>query len=184
MTESEFNNSINEHSAALLTHALRFTKDEGDAADLVQDTLIKAIRFRESYREGTNLKGWLYTILRNTFLNTFRKEKFKRDNVTQTDEITSSQLSNSASTNLAEGSFVMNDIRKALDMLPEMYRTPFVSYFEGYKYQEIADTTGIPLGTVKTRIHMAREMLKKFLKIYKLKDGTGHEKDSGLPLAG
>ena len=171
MTESEFNKSLNDHSVALLNHAIRFTKDESDAADLVQDTLIKAIRFRESYRDGTNLKGWLYTILRNTFLNTFRKEKYKRDHVCQTDEITSSQLSNSATANLAEGSFVIKDIGKALDMLPDIYRVPFVRYFEGYKYQEIADATGLPLGTVKTRIHMAREMLKKILKIYKLNDG-------------
>lgn len=167
MTELEFNTSINNHSAALMGHAIRFTKDEDDAADLVQETMIKAIRFRESYQEGTNLKGWLFTILKNTFLNSCVRDKRKKDFLVQDDEISSQNLVYSASSNLAEGSFVMSDIQKALAQLPEIYRLPFVSYFEGYKYQEIAEATGMPLGTVKTRIHMAREILKKYLKIYK-----------------
>lgn len=174
MNELDFNKSIGEHATALKVHALRFTNDEDDADDLVQDTLMKALRFRESYQDGTNLKGWLFTILKNTFLNNYRKNSRKREQVIQQEEITSQHLTHSASENLGEGNFVMNDIKKALILVPEVYRAPFVRFFEGYKYQEIAEEYGIPLGTVKTRIYMAREMLKKYLKMYQ----TGNQEIS------
>nr|WP_199156779.1 RNA polymerase sigma factor [Pedobacter sp. ASV2] len=171
MTKLEFNTVIKDHTDALRTHALRFSCNEDDAADLVQETMVKAIRFCESFQDGTNLRGWLFTILKNTFLNTCVRNKKKKNFVVQDEEISSEQLCYSATSNFAEGNFVMKDIQKALSKVPEVYRIPFIRYFEGYKYQEIADYTGIPLGTIKTRIHFAREMLKKFLKTYKSYQG-------------
>ncbi|KQR71021.1 RNA polymerase sigma factor [Pedobacter sp. Leaf176] len=172
MTAFEFNHLVNAHSVSLKSHALKFTNDIEDANDLVQDTLVKAIRFYENFQEGTNIKGWLFVIMRNTFINNYRKIAKTRALITQTDEISSINLAHSATRNHAEGKFVVGDINKALASLPEAYHTPFVRYFEGYKYHEISDMLQIPLGTVKTRIFVAREMLKKYLKTY-AKDERG-----------
>ena len=166
MNELQFNNLIREHSYSLRVHAMRYTKNEDDADDLVQDTMIKAIRFYKNFQEGTNIKGWLYVIMRNTFINDYRRNTKKNALITQTDEISSQDLMVSASANKATGTFIMGDIQKALASIPEIYATPFIRYFEGHKYQEIAEEFHMPIGTVKTRIHMAREMLKKYLKTY------------------
>ncbi|MDN3588384.1 RNA polymerase sigma factor [Pedobacter aquatilis] len=166
MTTLEFNHIINAHAVSLRLHALKFTNDVEDANDLVQDTLLKAIRFYNNFQEGTNIKGWLFVIMRNTFINNYRRISKTRTLITQTDEISSSSLMHSSTKNDAVGKFVVGDINKALASLPEAYHTPFIKYFEGYKYHEIADMLQIPLGTVKTRIFVAREMLKKYLKTY------------------
>ncbi|GGI26308.1 RNA polymerase sigma factor [Pedobacter mendelii] len=166
MTTFEFNHLINSHSVSLKSHALKFTNDVEDANDLVQDTLVKAIRFYENFQEGTNIKGWLFVIMRNTFINNYRKLAKTRTLIIQTDEISAVNLMHSATRNQAEEKFVIGDIGKALASLPEAYHTPFIRYFEGYKYHEIAEILHIPLGTVKTRIFVAREMLKKYLKTY------------------
>ncbi|MFC3563389.1 RNA polymerase sigma factor [Pedobacter jamesrossensis] len=166
MTTIEFNQMVNTHSVSLKSHALKFTNDVEDANDLVQDTLVKAIRFYKNFQEGTNIKGWLFVIMRNTFINNYRRITKTRTLITQTDEISSINLAHSATKNHADGKFIVDDINKALTSLPEAYYTPFVKYFEGYKYHEIADMLQIPLGTVKTRIFVAREMLKKYLKTY------------------
>jgi len=159
---------LREHSPRLQAHALKFTRDIDDANDLVQETLIKALRFQSSFQEGTNIRGWLFVILKNTFLNNYRKTKLTRGLIKSDDELTAGEFTSIAAENKAMRSFVMADIQKALAKVPETYRVPFVRYFEGYKYHEIADEIGIPLGTVKTNIHQARLMLKKYLKVYQV----------------
>lgn len=166
MNELPFNNQICLHKLSLKTFAIRFTKNDDDADDLVQDTLLKAIRYSKLYKEGTNLRAWLYTIMRNTFINDYRRSSKQQKIVETTDDLTSFQLAKSADRNLGENLFVNEDIHKALKNLPADYLIPFIKYFEGYKYHEIADELSIPIGTVKTRIHMARQSLKKNLKIY------------------
>lgn len=166
MTQFEFNNMVNSHSLSLKMHALNFTKDIEDANDLVQDTMLKAIRFYQNFQEGTNFKGWLFVIMKNTFINNYRKSAKAKTLITQDDEISSANLMYSAERNASVGKMIVDDIQKALNHLPEVYGTPFIKYFEGFKYHEIADELQIPLGTVKTRIHVAREMLKKYLKTY------------------
>jgi RNA polymerase sigma factor (sigma-70 family) len=167
MTQSEFSHSVNLFSGALRLHALNFTKDPDDANDLLQDTLVKATRFAENFNQGTNIKGWLFVIMRNTFINSYRKGQRHRDRIVQVEEISSANLSHSATSNYAESKFAMEDIKNALNRLPTAYSVPFIRYFEGYKYQEIAEELGIPVGTVKTHIHQARLQLKKQLKQYK-----------------
>lgn len=160
------NSEICRHQSCLEAFAMKFTANIEDANDLVQDTLIKAIRNHAQYREGTNLRAWLYTIMRNTFINDYRQRQRKRGIVEVTDDITSDKLVKSASNNLGENSLLMEDINKALKHLQPEYSTPFLKYFEGYKYYEIADELQIPIGTVKTRIHVARQILKGKLKMY------------------
>ncbi|KHJ36900.1 ECF RNA polymerase sigma factor SigR [Pedobacter glucosidilyticus] len=166
MTKIEFNTLVMRQASSLKMYALHFTHDADDANDLVQDTMLKAITYYNKFKEGTNLKGWLYTIMKNTFINNYRRFVKINTFVTKTDEISSSQLSYSATVNGGEPKFVMDDIKKALSKLQEEYYVPFTMYFEGYKYHEIADHLAIPIGTVKTRIHVARKLLKKSLKAY------------------
>jgi len=166
MTQLQFNHQLNSYSGSLRSFALNFTKNVEDANDLVQDTLLKAITYYGRFKEGTNLKGWLFTIMRNTFINNYRRMVKANTLITQTDDISSASLHYSASRNAVESKFVLGDIHKALATLPSEYYVPFIRYFEGYKYHEIADELNIPIGTVKTRIHMARSLLKKYLKMY------------------
>ena len=153
-------------ASSLKMYALHFTHDADDANDLVQDTLLKAITYYNKFKEGTNLKGWLYTIMKNTFINNYRRFVKISSFVTKSDEISSANLVFSSTKNQGESKFIMDDIKLALSKLPEEYYVPFSMYFEGFKYHEIADHLTIPIGTVKTRIHVARKLLKKSLKPY------------------
>jgi RNA polymerase sigma factor (sigma-70 family) len=166
MENLNLNTEICKHQSCLEAFAFKFTGDLEDANDLVQDTIIKAIRHHALYKEGTNLRGWLYTIMRNTFINDYRRGAKRRALIDTSENLSSNQLYQSASGNLGESKFMMEDINKALGKLQPDYSVPFLKYFEGYKYHEIADELQIPIGTVKTRIHSARQVLKGQLKMY------------------
>jgi len=167
MTVDQFTKTIAKYEYAMRNFAMKFTQDTDDANDLMQDTLLKAIIHFDQFEEDTNLKSWLFTIMRNTFINTYRKEVKSRQMITQTETVTYEHLSYSATSNSADGDFVMGDIKGALATLPQYFSIPFIRYVEGYKYNEIAEELNIPIGTVKTRIHEARKHLSKKLKIYK-----------------
>lgn len=166
MTKNEFNLQLNSHAGSLQSFALNFTKDVEDANDLVQDTMLKAVTYYSKFKEGTNLKGWLFTIMKNTFINNYRRLVKTNSLITQSEEISSSNLHYSATKNTSDSKFIIGDINKALATLQPEYYVPFIKYFEGYKYHEIAEILNIPIGTVKTRIHVARQILKKYLKTY------------------
>jgi len=167
MNQIAFTYTLSKHSEFLFSHAYKFTNDEDDAKDLVQETLIKGMRFAEKFDEGTNLKGWLYVIMKNTFINEFRKNSRKKEIITTDDEISSAHLTKSASTNTSTTTFAMEDISKAMASIKPEHSIPFQLYFEGYKYEEIAVQLDIPVGTVKTHIHQARIGLKKYLAMYR-----------------
>ncbi len=167
MNRFEFNNLVIQHADSLRLYARNFTKEQDDANDLVQDTLLKAVTYFKNFREGTNLKGWLYTIMKNTFINNYRRISKLNSFLTKEKEISPGHLMVSASYNQGENKFVMEDITSTLSSLADEYYVPFTMYFEGYKYHEISDHLDIPIGTVKTRIHMARKAMKKRLSTYK-----------------
>ena len=167
MNQIEFEATIKQHAPQLLNHALKFTKDEDDAKDLLQETLIKGVRFCDKFDEGTNLRGWLFVIMRNTYINDFNKKNRKSELITVEEDISSAQLLKSSTRNSGESTFAMEDIEKAMASIKAEYRVPFQRYFEGYKYEEIAEELNLPIGTVKTHIHQARLGLKKYLKIYR-----------------
>lgn len=167
MTKFEFNSLVVQHTDSLKVYAMHFTRDDEDANDLVQDTVLKAVTYYGKFREGTNLKGWLYTIMKNTFINNYRRFVKTNSFVTKSDEISSANLAYSATRNEGENKFVMEDIKKAMSALADEYYIPFSMYFEGYKYHEISEHLEIPIGTVKTRIHVARKSMKHALNVYK-----------------
>lgn len=167
MTALEFNNQVQTIAHSLRPAAMNLTRDNDDAKDLVQETLLKALTNRDKFKTGTNLKAWLYTIMRNTFINNYNKVTKRTSN---TDTTTYLQFLNTddrfITQNKGTATFVMSDITSALNKLNEDLRAPFVMYYIGYKYLEIAEKLKIPIGTVKNRIHIARKELKTALTAY------------------
>lgn len=167
MTAIEFTNQVQKLSSSLKPAAMNLTRDQDDAKDLVQETLLKALSNKDKFRAGTNLKAWLYTIMRNSFINNYNKITKRSSNLDSDDYflyINTDQ--NFITQNAATGKFVLNDIDQAISKLDEDFRKPFMMYFTGFKYLEIADKLQIPIGTVKNRIHIARKELKEMLSVY------------------
>ena len=157
-----FNNKVSEARGVLKPFAIKLTRDITDAEDLVQETVYKAIVNYEKFQTGTNLKAWLYTIMKNIFINDYRK-KVSRNVIV--DNTPNAYLLNSSITisNNAERAFVMEDINLALQKISAELRVPFLMHYKGYKYKEIADKLNLPLGTVKSRIFFARRDLAQLL---------------------
>ena|SRR5699024_4900039 len=167
MNKIEFKRKLAQQAPYLELYARGFTNNSDDALDLVQDTALKAVKYFRSFKDGTNLKSWLYTIMRNTFINKYRRIQRINTLVIRQEQISNANLLASSTKNKGESNFILDDIQKALRGLNKEYYTPFMMYYEGYKYHEIAEHLGIPIGTVKTRIHVARKTMKKVLSVYK-----------------
>ncbi|HQY12031.1 MAG TPA: RNA polymerase sigma factor, partial [Ferruginibacter sp.] len=143
--------------------AMTLTRDSESAKDLVQETLYRALANKEKYLDGTNIKAWLYTIMRNIFINNYRRSAKQNtifDNTPNDFLLDHNQFS---TVNAAETNLSVKNIYEAIHQLPEIFKTPFQLYFEGYKYHEIALVLKEPLGTIKSRIHFARKLLKQQL---------------------
>jgi RNA polymerase sigma factor (sigma-70 family) len=166
MTADEFTNHLTKVSKSLKPFAIRLTKDSEDANDLLQDTMMKAFLNREKYAEGTNLKAWLYTIMKNTFITNYQRMMRKNTFIDTTDNLHYINSFENSTDNDAYSTFILEDINGAVDSLEKSYKEPFMMYFRGFKYQEIADKLRIPIGTVKNRIHIARQELKQQLYMY------------------
>ena len=166
MTALEFSHSIDQLSSSLKPFALKLTKDMENANDLLQETLLKAFVNREKFTQGTNLKAWLYTIMKNTFITNYQRMVRRATFIDTTDNLHYINSSNNAQHNLAYSSFALEDMHEAIDALDDAYKTPFMMHFRGFKYYEIADRLQIPIGTVKNRIHIARKELKRKLAVY------------------
>jgi len=169
MTALEFSYNISNLSKALKPVAFRLTRDNEDAEDLIQETVFKAFSNREKFTEGTNLKAWLFTIMKNTFITNYQRMVRRNTFIDTTDNLHYINSTDSIAENLAFSSFALKDIKKAIDNLETIYKQPFVMYFRGFKYYEIAEKLDIPIGTVKNRIHIARKELKHHLKSYATK---------------
>lgn len=170
--KSEFEVEAMVHTEALYRTALRMTKNPGDAEDLVQETLLKAYKSFDRFEKGTNAKAWLFKIMTNTFINTYRARQ-KESTSVSFDEIDDSYLHNqitgmSSESGNPEKDFFNKvldaDVVAAIEKLPEEFRMVVVLAFnEGFAYQEIADILGIQVGTVKSRLHRGRKILQKLL---------------------
>jgi RNA polymerase sigma factor (sigma-70 family) len=166
MATTEFNDMLVDNADFLKPFAVNLTKDSEAANDLYQETLYKALANHEKYNAGTNIKAWLFTIMRNIFINDYRRKAKQKTVFDNSGNDYLINLKQATVSNAAESSLRMKEINEAIYQLPEIFKIPFQLYFDGYKYQEIADVLVEPLGTVKSRIHFARKLLKERLTRY------------------
>src|ERR1700722_10560612 len=171
-----------QHMGSLYTAALRMTRNPSDAEDLVQETYLKAYRAFDSFQEGTNLKAWLYRILTNTFINSYRARR-RRPEQTELDDVEDLYLyrrlggleavtaGRSAEEEVLEH-FTEGEVKAAVEELPEQFRMAvLLADVEGFSYKEIADILDIPIGTVMSRLHRGRKALQKTLHDFGMQRG-------------
>lgn len=152
--------------SCLQKFARNFTTGLDDTNDLVQDTILKAITCFDNFQNGTNFKAWLYVLMRNIYINNYRRLKFYR-NYTQVATVNQMAFSTKSNhENDGESNFSSKAIKMAIAQLQPTISYPFELYVTGYRYQEIASKLGVPIGTIKTRIHVARKKLKIMLNEY------------------
>lgn len=166
MNEQYFNQLLIQNREFLESFSITLTHDREESKDLTQETLCRALINREKFKLGTNIKAWLYTIMRNIFINNYRHNKgfpklssavleeyhlYRKDKVANNDGLMNLHL---------------KEIRSVINMLPGVFRLTFEMHFAGYKYQEIADLLKEPLGTIKSRVHFARKTLTRQIEPY------------------
>lgn len=160
MSTTEFNSLVMTHAEDLQPIAYRFTQDRESAKDLSQETIYRALANREKYTTGTNIRAWLFTIMRNTFINNYRRRAKQRTIFEDQHKEYVLESTNTLISNEVEGSLQLKEIQQAIYGLPQIFKTPFLLYFAGYRYHEIAASLNEPLGTIKSRIFFARKLLK------------------------
>ena len=163
MTALEFNYSIDQNQDALRPFAYKLTRNIEEANDLLQETILKALTNRDKFADGTNLKAWLFTIMKNTFITNYQKMVRRNTFVDTTENMHFLNSLHNSTQNAAFNDLGMADIKKAIRDLDEEHKQPFMMYYKGFKYHEISAELDIPLGTVKNRIHLARKSLKRVL---------------------
>ncbi len=166
MNTVNFNQVLVHNSDYLKPFAMTLTRDSESAKDLVQETLFRALANKEKYLDGTNIKAWLYTIMRNIFINNYRRSAKQNTIFDKTPNDFLLDYNQFTTENAAETGLSVKNIYEAVHQLPDIFKTPFQLYFDGYKYHEIAVVLKEPLGTIKSRIHFARKLLKQQLERY------------------
>jgi RNA polymerase sigma-70 factor, ECF subfamily len=176
---ADFEREAVPHMDALYNYALKMTGDSDDASDLIQETYLKAFRFFDKFEKGTNCKAWLFRIMKNTYINTYRKNTKEPDKVDY-DEVENFyeniKASNTDSAHLEKDIYdnlLDDELSGAITSLPEDFRTVVIlADIEGFTYEEIADFIDVPVGTVRSRLHRARKML--FTKLYEYAGDKGY----------
>lgn len=166
MTQIQFNEALYGLKNKLKYYALSLTAEEEQANDLIQETFFKALKYRKNFSHNSNFKGWVFTIMRNTFINEYRRKK--KIQVTNKDVKVdySIQQWDKISFPAPDIFYGITEIEKSIDALSDEYRIPLSMFLNGFKYQEIADKLKLPLGTVKSRIFFSRKILKRTLNEY------------------
>lgn len=165
-TKASFKTSVLEMQGNLFSFALKLTSNHDEARDLVQDTTLKALRSEEKFVENTNFKGWMLTIMRNIFINNYRKSARENTMVDSTEELFHLNVCQDSGFETPDGSYAVNEISALIASFPKEYREPFSMHVAGYKYEEIAERLQTPLGTVKSRIFFTRKRLREILADY------------------
>lgn len=164
MASSTFQTKLLDLQSNLLNFAYTLTANRDDAYDLLQDTTLKALDNEDKYVDNTNFKGWVFTIMRNIFINNYRKVVRSATVIDQTEDLYHLNLPQDSGFETPEGSIAANEIGEAINSFADEYRIPFSMHVAGYKYNEIAEQMNLPLGTVKSRIFFARQRLQEMLK--------------------
>lgn len=163
MSTVEFNTSIEQYRGILHGFAYNLTKDFEDAKDLFQETAYRAVKNRDKFMPGTNLKAWLFTIMKNIFINNYRKKVKMNTVIDRTDNNFYLNSGTQTIRNEGDGNIMMEELTSMINGLEDGIRIPFERHYQGFKYQEIADEMDLPLGTVKSRIFFARKELKDLI---------------------
>jgi len=166
MTPHEFNNNLIGMKTNLQRFALSLTYDRDTALDLVQDTYLKAITNKDKFVDYTNLKAWVFTIMKNTFINNYRRNTKENTIIDGTKDLYYLNQPHDKGFISPESNFSEAEIEKAIDSLDDEFRIPFRMHIDGFKYKEIADELGLKIGTVKSRIFFTRQKLMHLLKDY------------------
>lgn len=166
MSTYEFDQLLLKNADQLKPFAITLTRDNEAARDLFQETLYRALANKDKYNAGTNINAWLYTIMRNIFINNYRRRSKQNTIFDYTPNEYLLNQNRAAVANEAIAGINLKEIKRAIYHLPAIFRNPFLLYFDGYKYQEIAGMLGEPLGTIKSRIHFARKLLKTEIERY------------------
>ena len=164
---AKFRRELLEVQSELQRFAYKLTADREEANDLLQETSLKALGNMDKYMPGTNFKGWVYTIMRNIFINNYRKEVRDQIFVDHTDNLFHINHPRESENYITDNGYDSKEIYRVVHSLPRDYRIPFLMHISGFKYREIADRLGLPLGTVKSRIFFTRQQLQNMLKDYK-----------------
>lgn len=151
----------------MLNFAFTLTANREEARDLLQDTTLKALDNCDKFTENTNFKGWVFTIMRNIFINNYRRLTRNQTIVDQTEDLYHLNQPQESGFATPEGTFNAKEITKVINGFPNEYRIPFSMHIAGYKYNEIAEKMGLPLGTVKSRIFFTRQKLQSLLKDFR-----------------
>jgi len=159
MSTIEFNSHFDELQNRLMPSAYRLTRNYEDARDLIQETAMRAFNNKEKFEVGTNFRAWVTTIMRNTFINIYRKKKNRATSSEPSDSYIFVNEGHSED-NKAGSNMMMQELNNIIEDLDITYRKPFMMFFEGWKYEEIAVLMNLPIGTVKSRIFSARKMLR------------------------
>ncbi len=163
MTVIEFNQQLVNLEKNLTRFAYSLTSNHEDAIDLVQETYLKALTARRQFTDRTNLKAWTFTILKNTFINNYRKMLKQNTIFDNTTDLYLLNKSEESSAFLPDAGITFNEINKNIESLEDRFRIPFELYTSGYKYKEIAEEMDLKIGTVKSRIFFSRKRLMKSL---------------------
>jgi RNA polymerase sigma-70 factor (ECF subfamily) len=166
MSAAEFNELLLSNADPLKPFAVNLTRDQEIAKDLFQETLYKALANQNKYSTGTNIRAWLFTIMRNIFINDYRRKAKQRIIFANNSNETLRNSGKIIVNNGGESSVLLKEIHKAIYQLPQIFKTPFLLFFDGYRYHEISESLNEPLGTIKSRIHFARKLLKEQLSQY------------------
>lgn len=160
MNPVQFQDKILSMQDNMFNFAMILTANKDDAQDLLQDTTLKALDNQEKYVDNVNFKGWVLTIMRNIFINNYRKIVRSQTIIDQTEDLYHLNLSQDSGFDTPEGAFTIKEINRAINDLNNDLKMPFSMFLAGYKYNEISDTLSLPLGTVKSRIFFARQELQ------------------------
>lgn len=160
MANKEFESKLMSLQGNLLNFAYMLTSDRDNAYDLLQDTTLKALDNESKYVDNTNFKGWVFTIMRNIFINNYRRVVRSATVIDTTEDLFHLNLSQDSGITSPEGTYCAGEITQSIKELPAEYRIPFSMHVAGYKYNEIAEKINVPLGTVKSRIFFARRKLQ------------------------
>jgi RNA polymerase sigma factor (sigma-70 family) len=163
MTTLEFTQQISTLRPTLRTFTYRFTHDREESQDLVQDTILKALTYRDKFRDDTNLKGWLFTIMRNTFINGYRKNQRAKTSNDNSKDLYVLNVEDTHTFNRPQESMEFKEVWRNVNGIKEDLLIPFKMHATGYKYHEISEHLNIPIGTVKNRIFHARKEIQKKL---------------------